>query len=415
MSAPFPSLRLRDPDPDLFDFPWELPLEAWSAESLPFRELPVGPSRHLVRFLETRRGLVALKEEPVRVAEQEYAILSHLDEEGLPAVVPLGISVSPERDAAILVTRFLPNSFQYRRLLSRVPPGPGDLRDRLLDAMAGLLVELHRAGVYWGDCSLANTLFRRDGNKLQAYLVDAETSERHPELSVGQREYDLDVLVENVAFGFADLAAIQERDDLFDDALTAAETVRDRYRVLWDELTAEVEVGADDRFAMAARVRRLNDLGFAVEEITVMPGPEGRVRLRAAVTNRRFHERELGNLTGLRTLEGQARLLLNDLREYGAWLEHAERHPISIEDAAGRWLADVYRPTLARLVAVTGPGGDVVQAYCDVLETKWLVSEHAQADIGLAAAIETYLGAGDPGPEILGEPGVEPTDETEGA
>ncbi|MEO8470076.1 MAG: DUF4032 domain-containing protein [Chloroflexota bacterium] len=408
MTAPFPSLRLRDPDPDLFDLPWELPLEAWPADSLPIRELPVGPSRHLVRFLETRRGLVALKEEPVRVAEREYDVLRYLTDEGLPAVEPIGVASSPEVDAAILVTRFLPNSFQYRRLLSRVPPGPSDLRDRLLDAMAGLLVELHRAGVYWGDCSLANCLFRRDGNKLQAYLVDAETSERHPELSAGQRDYDLDVLVENVAFGFADLASIQDRDDLFDDALDAAETVRERYRVLWDELTAEVEVGADERFAMAARVRRLNDLGFAVEEIQVVPGGEGKVRIRAAVTNRRFHERELFDLAGVRALEGQARLMLNDLREYGAWLERAERRTISNDVAATRWLIEVFQPTLARLARVVGPGGDAVQAYCDVLETKWLKSETARADIGLAAAIEAYLDNDSIGPEISGGTMVAP-------
>ena len=49
--------------------------------------------------------------------------------------------------------------------------------------MAGLLVELHRHGVFWGDCSLANTLFSRDGQVLQAWLVDAETSEVHPAAS----------------------------------------------------------------------------------------------------------------------------------------------------------------------------------------------------------------------------------------
>jgi hypothetical protein len=53
--------------------------------------------------------------------------------------------------------------------------------------MASLLVDLHRNGVYWGDCSLANTLFSRDGQRLQAWLVDAETSEIHPELTAGQR------------------------------------------------------------------------------------------------------------------------------------------------------------------------------------------------------------------------------------
>ena len=402
MSTAFPRLRLREPNSELLELPWELPLEEWPADRLRFRELKVGPSRHLVRFLLTGRGLVALKEEPVDIAEREYGILRHLEEAGLPAVTPMGVAADPERDAAILVTRYLPNSLQYRLLLSRVPPGPGYLRDQLLDAMAGLLVELHRGGVYWGDCSLANTLFRRDGNRVQAFLVDAETGELHPGLSDGQRAYDLEVLVENVAFGFADLAAMQGRDDLFDDALAAAESVRDRYHALWEELHAEVEVGVDERFAMAARVRRLNDLGFAVDEIELEPGDEGRIRMRVCVTNRRYHAGELERLTGLKALEGQARLLLNDLHEYGAWLDHEERRSLPIAEMAARWLEEVYEPALARLARVVGPGGDAVQAYCDVLETKWLRSEKAKRDIGLQAAIEAYVATGALGPEITG-------------
>ena len=402
MSTPFPRLRLREPSPALLELPWEKPLADWSAGQLAFRELPVGPSRHLVRFLVTDGELFALKEEPIDIAEREYAVLRHLEEAALPGVTPVGLAADPEREAAILVTRYLPNSLQYRRLLSRVPPGPGYLRDQLLDAMAGLLVDLHRGGVYWGDCSLANTLFRRDGNKVQAYLVDAETSELHPELSDGQRDYDLEVLVENVAFGFADLAAMHGRDDLFDDALAAAESVRHRYLALWGELTAEIEVGVDERFEIAARVRRLNDLGFAVAEIELGPGEAGRVRMRAAVTNRRFHASELERLTGLRALEGQARLLFNDLHQYGAWLERGERRTIAQAEAAARWLTDVYKPALRRLADVIGPGGDAVQAYCDVLETKWLRSEKARSDVGLQASIDAYIASGAVGPEISG-------------
>jgi hypothetical protein len=402
MTSPFPRVRLRQPSPELLELPWELPLEDWPAASLPFRELPVGPSRHLVRFLVVDGGLVALKEEPIAIAEREYEVLRHLQEEAMPAVAALGIAVAPERDAAILLTRYLRNSLQYRLLLSRVPPGPGYLRDQLLDAMAGLLVELHRGGVYWGDCSLANTLFRQDGNKIQAYLVDAETSELHPSLSDGQRAYDLEVLVENVAFGLADLAAMQGSDDLLDDALAAAESVRDRYRALWEELNAEIEVSADDRYAMAGRVRRLNELGFAVDELDLEPGRPGLVRVRVAVTNRRFHSAELERLTGLKALEGQARLLLNDLREYAAWLECTEGVSLTPREAATRWLTEVYRPALARLAPVIGPGGDAIQAYCDVLETKWLASEKAKRDIGLRAAIDTYVASGAVGPEISG-------------
>lgn len=336
----------------------------------------------------------------MEVARREFEVLRHLEELELPAVEPVGLAEAVERDAAILVTRYLAHSLQYRRLLARFPPGPNPYRDRLLDAMAGLLVDLHRGGVWWGDCSLSNTLFRRDGDKIQAYLVDAETSEVHPSLSDGQRAADLDVLVENVAFGLADLAVLQGRPDLMDEAIAAAEAVRDRYRLLWDEIHAVGDVDPGDRHAVAARIRRLNELGFAVEEVALEPSTEGgRLRLRVAVATRRFHARELERLTGLRVLEGQARLLLNDLREYRTWLEHAEGRRLDDAEGAERWLREVLEPTLARLGTAIGPDRDPIQAYCDVLETKWLLSEAAGHDVGLAASIDTYLALGAPAPE----------------
>jgi hypothetical protein len=299
------------------------------------------------------------------------------------------------------MTEYLAFSIQYRRLLMRFPLGPGPYRDRLLDAMAWLLVDLHRAGVYWGDCSLANTLFRRDGDKIQAFLVDAETSEIHPGLSDGQRSYDLEILVENVAFGLADLGALQGREDAFDDAVEAAGSVRSRYESVWEELHLVPELSPDDRHAVRARIRRLNDLGFAVDEIELEPAgsDEGSVRLRVAVTNRRFHARELERLTGIVALEGQARLLLNDLREYRAWLEHQGKRFLTEREAAEQWLTDVLEPSLEVLVPAIGEGRDPIQAYCDVLEQKWILSELAGRDVGLDAAMDAYLGLGAPAPE----------------
>ncbi len=316
-------------------------------------------------------------------------------------MLAVGLAAVPERDSAILITEYLAYSIQYRRLLMRFPLGPGPYRDRLLDAMASLLVDLHRAGVYWGDCSLANTLFRRDGDKIQAYLVDAETSEIHPALSDGQRAYDLDILVENVAFGLADLAAMQDRPEGFEDAMAAAETVRTRYCAVWEELHLEPELSPGDRHAIRARIRRLNELGFAIDELVLEPtSPSSEVaRLRVAVANRRFHSHELQKLTGLVALEGQARLLLNDLREYQAWLEFQGRQPLSVADAATRWLEDVLEPSLAALVPTIGPLRDPLQAYCDVLEEKWLLSEAAGHDVGLEAAMAAYLDLGAPAPE----------------
>ncbi len=343
------------------------------------------------------------------VGRTEFDVLRHLEALGLPAVQAVGIAESPERESAILMTEYLAFSIQYRRLLMRFPMGPGAYRDRLLDAMAWLLIDLHRAGVFWGDCSLANTLFRRDGDKMQAFLVDAETSEIHPQLSDGQRRYDLEILVENVAFGLADLGALQGREDAFDDAVEAAETVRSRYESVWEELHLVPELSPDDRHAVRARIRHLNELGFAVDEIELEPaGPDGgSVRLHVAVTNRRFHARELERLTGIVALEGQARLLLNDLREYRAWLEHYEKRFVSEQEAAERWLRDVLEPSLAALVPAIGEGRDSIQAYCDVLEQKWILSELAGQDVGLDAAMDAYLRLGAPAPEDdRGSPGT---------
>jgi hypothetical protein len=390
MSA-FPRLRLRDPAISLVELPWEEPLAAWSAEHLAFRELPVGPSRHLVRFLVVDGVLYALKELPLGVGRREYDVLLRLETAGLPAVRPAGIAEAPAGDTVILATEYLPHSLQYRRLLMRLPPGPSRHRDRLLDAMAFLLVDLHRNGVFWGDCSLANTLFRRDGDRIQAYLVDAETSEVHPRLSDGQREYDAEILVENVAFGLADLAAMQERGDP-DEAIEAAERVR-------AELHDEPVLHAGDRQAIRARIRRLNDLGYSVDLALDPTSADGLVRLRMNVTTRRYHAREMERRTRIRVLEGQAKLLLNDLNEYHAWLEWQSGHAIDAATAAERWLREVYRPTLARIAETVGRGRDLVQAYCDVLEQKWYLSEAAGFDVGLELATEAYIYLGAPAPE----------------
>jgi uncharacterized protein DUF4032/lipopolysaccharide kinase (Kdo/WaaP) family protein len=395
--ARFPLLRLRRAGP-LLDLPWELPLESWPA-SLRFRVLPVGPSRHLVRFLVVEDDLFALKEEPIEVGRREYDVLTYLERVGLPAVTPIGIAEQPSSGSAILVTEYLAHSLQFRRLLSRFPLGPGPYRDRLLDAMAWLLVDLHRGGVFWGDCSLANTLFRRDGDRIQAFLVDAETSEVHPSLSDGQRAYDVEILVENLGYGLADVAMLQDRPEDFDGAIEAAEKVRDRYLAIWRELHLQPRLPAGDRHAIRGQLRRLNDLGFAVDEIEIVPTDgDSAVQLRVTTTNRAFHAHELERLTGIRALEGQARLLLNDMREHIAWLRLRSGRNTGEEAGARRWRRHVLDPALRLLRPAVGDR-DLIQAYSDVLEHKWLLSERAGRDVGLKAAIDAYLAEGAPAPE----------------
>jgi hypothetical protein len=379
-------MRLRSPSPELLALPWLSPLAAWDATSVALRDIPVGPSRHLVRFVEVPDGLIAVKEAPNRIVLREYEVLRRLEGGRLPAVRALGVVLRDEDLDGLLVTRFLPRSWQYRRLFMRLPLESTKQRGRLLAAMASLLVELHRSGVFWGDCSLANTLFVRDGQTLQAHLVDAETSEVHPSLTDGQRAYDLEILVENVAGGLLDIAARIGAEDRFDELVEAAQGVATTYQQLWDELHRDLTVRLDERWQIASRLRRLHDLGYATDEVRLEPGPDGgdKLRVKVAVAARDFHAEQLQALTGLSVGEGQAAILLNDLFAFASRLDP----PVDEATAGWRWRREVFEPGVARVRRVATPYTDPVQAFCDLLEVRWLLSEEAGRDVGDEAALE---------------------------
>ncbi len=357
---------------------------------VPLRDIAVGMSRHLVKFVDADDQLWAVKDMPPRVAIKEYDVLRRLEDMGLPAVRPAGLVLQPEFDTAILVTRYLEGSWQYRRLFMRLPPDQPTHRARLLDAMAGLLVELHRHGVFWGDCSLANTLFSRDGQLLAAWLVDAETSEVHPTLSRGQRRHDLEILVENVAEGLVDLAERLGRPEEMHPALIAeAEQVLLRYETLWEVLHAEPVFGFSDRYRVEGTIRRLNELGFAVGELSLQPdsADPSQLKLRVAVGDRRYHAQQLQELTGLDVGEGQARILLGDLRAYQAQLCREVGHDVDERTAARLWVIEVLTPYEQLAHEAVHHTGTPIQAYCDLLEVRWLLSEKDAHDVGTNRAL----------------------------
>ena len=389
-----PELRLRAPRPGLLALPWEQPLGNWAAPDVPLRDLPVGPSRHLVRFVESDDELWALKELPPRIARREYDVLRTLEDMGLNAVRPAGLVFQPDFDTAILLTRYLTGSWQYRRMFMRLPPDAPKHRARLFDAMATLLVELHRHGVFWGDCSLANTLFSRDGQVLQAFLVDAETSEVHPSLSRGQRTQDIDITVENVAAGLLDVAARLDRPELESGFIAEALAIRERYERLWELLHAAPTFGFADRYRVEGTIRKLNELGFAVDEVSLQPVTSGadELRLHVAVGDRRYHATQLQRLTGLDVGEGQARILLGDLHAYQGQLCREAGHDVDERTAGQLWAMEVATPTMHRAHVALGRTGTPIQAYCDLLEVRWLLSERAGHDIGTERALRALAG-----------------------
>ena len=397
------TMRFRDGNQAFVAMPWDEPLARWSADDLEFVDLPVGASRHTVRFIVMDGSIIALKELPLDVGQREYDILRELEARSAPAVKACGLVTRTGDESAIIATRYLARSFQFRRLFMRLPEGEKRYRDQLLDSMTGLLVDLHRMGFFWGDCSLANTLLMRDGQRLQAYLVDGETSEIHPQLSAGQREADLEIAIENVAGDLADMAVLNGKSiEEIDDDFEAALSLRDRYERLWAVLHQDVTIHPDKRYRVDKRLQALHELGYVVDEVILEPGEDGTedLRLRVAVAGRDYHSRRLRQLTGIEAGEGQSAILLNDLTAWAGmgwagdwdWKEGESGRSLTHHDGA-RWTLEIFEPAVAQLIDTLGDDIDHVQAYCDLLEVRWLLSERAGHDVGNAVALKSMAKA----------------------
>ncbi|MGH2998533.1 MAG: DUF4032 domain-containing protein, partial [Gaiellaceae bacterium] len=267
--------------------PWSLPLEEWPDDLVVDVERGIG--RHVVRFVQLNGTYYALKEIPQRIAEREYRNLLSLDDRAVPAVEAIGIVAERTELESVLITRVLEFALPYRLIIGRrMLPAP---EATIRSALAELLVRLHLAGFFWGDCSLSNALFRRDAGALSAYLVDAETGELHERLSDGQRLHDIAIAEDNITGELYDLSAELERD-VVDDPFAFAEDVRERYEQLWSELTEEQVFSVGQGQKLEERLRRLNELGFDVEEVElVSDGEEVRLRLHSKVVEPGHHRR----------------------------------------------------------------------------------------------------------------------------
>jgi hypothetical protein len=374
----------------LLTLPWSEPLAEWDDERL-VEIRQAGLHRHVVRFAAEGGTLYALKSISEPLARREYRLLRSLRESSVPAVEVVGIAVDlgPEADA-VLVTRFLTFATTYRAVFSS--PRGGVAADKLLDALVELLVRLHLSGFFWGDCSLSNALFRYDAGTFEADLVDAETSEQHPQLSRGQRQYDIELAVERVYGELLDLQAARTLPAGID-PLEVAEELERRYERLWDELTREeVMPPSEQRFRIAERLRRLNELGFEAEEVELVSTPQGsRLRVRTRVAETGEDSRKLFMRTGIDAGEHQARRLLNDMSSYRAYLEQKERRRVPQAVAASRWVAEVYDPVVAAIPEGLRGRLAPAEVFHEVLEHRWYMSEQARRDVGTTAAARSYF------------------------
>jgi hypothetical protein len=379
-----------NPDPSLVTLlPWDTPLEEWTGSFMV--PLPRGISRHIVRFVRLGTHVYAVKETREPIAFGEYRLLRDLRRLKAPAVEPVGVVTgrqtrTGETIEPCLVTRHLGSSMPYREMFSRGVRV--DTLPRLVDALVVLLTRLHLAGFFWGDCSLSNTLFRRSAGEFAAYLVDAETGELHPDLSDGQRAYDLDTAKGNLFAEMLDLQAGGFMDPELD-PIPIVEGLLERYDSLWSELTGVEDFTTDEMWRIQMRIERLNDLGFDVDELDIVTDWDGATaRIQPKVVDPGHHNRRLQSLTGLDVEENQARRLLNDLDAYAAANELQNEEPALV---AHRWLTEVFEPVTRMAPPDRRSPVEAAEIFHEILEHRWYLSEQAGEEVNTFEAARDYF------------------------
>ena len=398
---------------DLLSLPLAQPLAEWSDPRIV--QVPRGISRHVVRFVRAQNQIFAFKEATERYVLREHHLLRELADASVPVVDAFGTVIDRSDHAgnhleSLLITRHLPYSLPYRSLFTeRSLP---DLRSRLLDALAQLFVRLHLAGFFWGDCSLSNTLFRRDAGSLAAYLVDAETGEMHPQLTSGQRMHDISIATENIA---GELMDLQAGGYLSGDAdpIEMAIALQPRYEQLWAELTDDEVYPSGESYRIEERVRRLNSMGFDVSEIGIRTEDSGsKLRFETHIVEPGHHARRVYALTGLQVQENQARQILSDLARFRAkWIEGVG-HDIPEDLAARKWLDEKFYGVLSMIPTELRKKLPDAELFHEVGEHRWLMSEKLGRDVGRPAAVADYVktvlaGLPDAAVRILTEPTTE--------
>ena len=373
--------------------PWHLSLEEWPED--PALAEKRGISRHVVRLVRATKDpdsqVYAVKETVSEFANREYKILRELNHLNAPCVEQIAVvegrtDKNGEELPCVIVTRFLPYSLPYRVLLS----GSVTAHDitTMASALALLMVRLHLLGFWWGDCSLSNTLFRRDAEGFAAYLVDAETGEFQKTLSDGQREHDLDIAMFNVA---AELEDLSLSGVLYPgmDPVRAAEAVIRRYRRIWAALKERQLLDPKDRHAVERAMRVLHDLGFAVEEVSItIDGDTQMLSFQPKLVAAGYHTARLRELMGIDTEELQAKRLLASFDRYNA---REEKTGASVTEMAKKWFLEVFEPTINRVPESMRGRVEHAQMFHEILENRWYLSEAQGVDVGLDYATDNYV------------------------
>jgi hypothetical protein len=379
--------------------PWHVPLEEWPNNGVIPLTIRRGEARHPVIFVEIEGLRYAIKETTPYMAMREVRILREIEHRGIPVLSPVGsviVTIPPllldengpgghpqytSGDRGYTITRLAPRVIPHS-LLFRLPFAKRT-KQRLLGAVAVLLVELHEHGVYWGDPSLANVLIRIDGRHIMAIMADAETAEIFPEpVSEGLREQDIASFGESLIWQAEDLR--QARDLPEEETMVNDNDFRffmRRYRWLRRE---HAQLITSPSFSTLYQVNRfiegLNQWGYSLLSTT------GHFLQEIVAVSPGWYSRRIYELLGIHLPRMYARRFYNMILGHQAIMSKEEGRDVTLEEAARHWYIIYHLPTILLLRKHLTSNQDPMQAYFSIMDHKWKLSRKAGYEIPLDEA-----------------------------
>ncbi len=410
----------------LSSLPWGISLEEWPEHGVQPLIMRRGESRHPVLFIESGGRRYAIKETSPASAQQEITAFEELRTRGCSTLEPVGYVVvhgepiiagevaghavyeSGDRGYCItrLAERVLPQSVLYRYPFT-------DINKRLLwSAVAELLLNLHEAGVYWGDPSLANVLIDLRDHRLTAVMADAETAEIvDGQLSDGLREADLAAFIESLEWQAEDIRLA--RGLSVEISLVTADDAA-YFRRCYDGLRAErVHSGAVSEQShvqvldLLQHMLRLNVLGYGVLQFVRRSTDLIQAELGVGAANQEtgahlwqtatlrpgWYVQRLHEFLGVRVPRADARPLYQHLLVHKWLLSERAGHDVGMEAAASDWRRCYHEPLLAWIAAYL-PDADAVTTYATylaILDHTWEVSRREQREVPIEEGAMDYV------------------------
>ena len=256
-----------------------------------------------------------------------------------------------------------------------------------------LLVRLHLDGFFWGDCSLVQHAVparrrrpdglpggRRDGRAHPPRSTDGlrRTTSRSP-----ARTSSAGCSTCRPPAGSIRRRPGRARRRRSAPATTASGT----------SSPAPTRSAPTSATGSTSRIRRLNDLGFDVEELVVEPTDGGRGCASGRWWSRRATTAgELRRRTGLEVQENQARRLLDDIAAYRRLAGAGERR----DRCRRRWPPPGGSPrstsrSSQQVPATCAAASRPPSCFHELLEHRWLLSEAAGHEVTNEAALASYL------------------------